>query len=49
MRGMMARVLISRPVQAKTQWLLEMVMLVPIIRLTEKISFACGFISRGRG
>lgn len=36
----MAKVLISRPVQAITQWLLEMVMLDPIIRLKVQISFA---------
>lgn len=46
---MMARVLISSPVQAKIQWLLEMVILVPNAKLMTKISFACGFISRGRG
>ena len=46
---MMARVLISKPAQARTQWLLEIVMLVPAIKLTVEISFACGFISRGRG
>lgn len=49
MRGMMAKVLISKPVQAKIQWLLEIVMLVPMMRLTVQISFAWGFISRGRG
>lgn len=48
-RGMMARVLISRPVQARIQWLLEIVMLVPITKLMVKTSFAWGFISRGRG
>ena len=42
---MMARVLISRPVHAITQWLLEMVMVVPSIRLREDISFAWGFIT----
>lgn len=46
---MMAKVLISKPVQAKIQWLLEIVMLVPMMRLTVQISFAWGFISRGRG
>lgn len=45
----MASVLISRPVQAITQWLLEIVMVVPRNRLMMKISFAWGFISRGRG
>lgn len=48
-RGMIARVLISRPVHAMIQWLLEIVMLVPAIRLRVVISFAWGFISRGRG
>lgn len=33
MRGMMARVLISSPVQAIIQWLLEIVMVVPRKRL----------------
>lgn len=47
MRGMIARVLISSPVQAIIQWLLEMVIVVPRIRLRVEISFACGFISRG--
>lgn len=46
--GMMARVLISRPVQAKIQWLLEIVILVPRARLMIEISFAWGFISEGR-
>lgn len=49
MRGRMASVLISRPVQAVIQWLLESVMVVPRSRLVMKISFAWGFISRGRG
>lgn len=49
MRGMAARVLISNPVQAITQWLLEIVMVVPRRRLVEVISFAWGFISRGGG
>lgn len=49
MRGMIARVLISSPVQAITQWLLEIVIVVPRSKLREVISFACGFISRGRG
>lgn len=47
-RGRMASVLISRPVQAITQWWLEMVMVVPRSRLIMKIRFAWGFISRGR-
>lgn len=48
-RGRMASVLISRPAQAMIQWLLEIVMAVPRVRLVAKISFACGFTSRGRG
>lgn len=48
-RGRIARVLISSPAQAVTQWLLEIVMVVPISRLVVKTSFAWGFISRGRG
>lgn len=47
--GRMASVLISRPAQAMIQWLLEIVMVVPRSRLVMKISFAWGFISRGRG
>lgn len=46
--GRMASVLISRPVQAMTQWLLEIVMVVPSRRLVLKINFAWGVISRGR-
>lgn len=49
MRGVMARVLISRPAQADIQWLLEIVMVVPRSKLVRKISFAWGLISRGRG
>lgn len=40
--------LISRPVQAITQWLLEIVIVVPRSRLIIKIRFAWGFTSRGR-
>lgn len=46
-RGIMARVLISRPVHARIQWLLEIVNRGPIIRLGMMIVFACGFISIG--
>ena len=46
--GRIARVLISRPAQAMIQWLLEVVIAVPRRRLMVKISFAWGFISRGR-
>lgn len=48
MKGTIARVLISNPVQAITQWLLEMVIVVPRSRLRAEIDIACGFISRGR-
>lgn len=41
--------LISRPIQAVIQWLLEAVMVVPRSRLMMKIEFAWGLISRGRG
>lgn len=46
-RGMMASVLISNPVQAITQWLLEIVIVVPRMRLRTIIGVAWGFISRG--
>ena len=49
MRGMIARVLISSPVQAIIQLLLEIVMVVPRSKLKEKSSFACGLISREWG
>lgn len=49
MRGIIARVLISSPVQAVVQWLLEIVIVVPRDKLRYESSFACGFISRGRG
>ena len=45
----MARVLISSPVQARTQWLLEIVIVVPNARLRTRIGVAWGFISRGGG
>lgn len=48
-RGIMASVLISSPVQARTQWLLEIVIVVPSARLRTRIGVACGFISRGGG
>lgn len=47
MNGMMARVLSSSPAQAIIQWVLEIVMVVPRVRLREEISFVWGFISRG--
>ena len=39
MNGMIARVLSSSPVQAIIQWVLEIVMVVPRIRLRAEISF----------
>lgn len=46
--GMIARVLISRPIQASIQWKLERVMVVPMARLNRKIVRARGLISKGR-
>lgn len=46
---MIARVLISSPVQAITQWLLEIVIVEPRRRLKMVINLAWGFISEGRG
>lgn len=49
MIGMMARVFSSKPIQASSQWKLDIVIIVPSARL-ERISEAIiGFISRGRG
>lgn len=45
--GMMARVLISKPVHARIQWLLDIVSSGPIIRLEVMITLAYGFISGG--
>ena len=39
-KGMMASVLISSPVQARTQWLLEIVIVVPRMRLKIMIGVA---------
>lgn len=47
--GMMARVLISSPVQAVIQWLLVIVIVVPAARLNVRINFVRGLISRGGG
>lgn len=47
-KGIIARVLISRPTQASIQWKLERVIVVPIARLNRKIVKARGFISKGR-
>lgn len=43
-KGIMARVLISSPGQASSQWLLEIVMVVPSRRLKENVSFVTGLI-----
>lgn len=48
-RGIIARVLISNPVQAIIQWLLEIVIVVPRTKLMEKMRLAYGFISEGGG
>lgn len=40
--------LISSPAQAVIQWLLEIVIVDPRIKLVVKTSFAWGFTSRGR-
>lgn len=45
--GTMAKVLISNPVQARIQWLLEIVSNGPVIKLSVIIMCACGFISIG--
>lgn len=39
MNGMIARVLSSNPAQAINQWVLEIVMVVPRVRLREISSF----------
>lgn len=44
MKGIIARVLISSPAQAIIQWLLEIVMVVPVRRLRENASFVRGLI-----
>lgn len=46
--GIMARVLISRPIQARSQWKLDSVIVVPMARLNRKIVRARGLISKGR-
>lgn len=47
-RGIIARVLISRPIQARSQWKLDRVIVVPIAKLSRKIVRARGLISKGR-
>lgn len=48
MSGRIASVLISRPIQARSQWELEKVSVVPRPRLIRKIVSTCGFISKRR-
>lgn len=48
MRGRIARVLISKPIQAKSQWELVSVIVVPSPRLNSKIAKIYGFIGKGR-
>lgn len=45
----MASVLISRPIQARTQWELAKVRVVPNPRLNEKIERAKGLIAAEEG
>lgn len=47
-RGMMAMVLISRPIQIRSQWEPINVIVVPRPRLRMRIDSTRGFISRGR-
>lgn len=47
-RGMMARVLISRPIQANSQCELAKVSVVPRPRLNKRTERIKGFISKGR-
>lgn len=48
-KGIMASVLISRPIQASSQWWLIRVIVVPVARLRRRMTAAVGFISKGRG
>ena len=48
MRGMMARVLISSPIQASSQWELANVIVVPKPRPNSSVAIMYGFISKGR-
>lgn len=47
-RGMMARVFSSSPIQARSQWVLDRVMIVPIATLDRISDVMKGFISIGR-
>lgn len=44
----MASVLISRPIQARSQWELTKVMVVPRPRLNNRMDSTYGLISKGR-
>lgn len=48
MRGIIARVLISKPIQARSQWELMNVIVVPSPRPNIKVAKMYGFISKGR-
>lgn len=48
MRGIIARVLISRPIHARSQWELIKVSVVPRPRLERSRVRTKGFISKGR-
>lgn len=48
-RGRMARVFISRPIHARSQWELANVIMVPRPRLYRKMDKTYGFISKRRG
>lgn len=47
--GRMARVLISRPIQANSQWWLVMVIIVPVAMVQMRIVHVVGLISIGGG
>ena len=48
MRGIIARVVISRPIQASSQWELAKVKVVPRPRLSKRMERIKGLISKGR-
>lgn len=48
MNGIMAKVLISRPIQANSQWLLATVIVVPRMRLIIRTESVAGLIGKGR-
>lgn len=47
--GMMARVFISSPIQARSQWELANVIVVPRPNPNSRVAKMYGFISKGRG